>query len=691
VNSIRSNKVRPSVLIGIALALLCSLSGRPSRAQSPSPVPLINQPLVPDATAPGGPQFTLTVNGTGFVSNSTVDWNGSPLATTFVSGSQLTAVVPAANVATAGTAWVTVVNPAPGRGTSNAVFFTATSNSGSYVALNPPSSFSTAPWGTASLAVGDFNGDGKPDLAVADGAGVSVYLGDGAGDFTLASTLSSWCTSSVAVGDFNGDGKPDIAASQVCTNPGVVLVYLGDGTGNFTLASSSTVGWPDGSLAVGDFNGDGKLDIAVANAGDNNVSILLGDGTGNFTLASSPVVGSSPDSIAVGDFNGDGKLDLAVANQGDGTVSILLGDGTGNFTQTATLPTCGGCDPASVAVGDFNGDAKLDLAVAIPDAVSIYIFLGDGTGNFTPGATLYTPNNNPVSLKVGDFNGDGILDLAVANFFPYWPYAGSVSVMLGDGTGNFTGVAMPGMGPGIGPSSVAIGDFTGNGRLDIAFTGSVNNTVSILLQIPPAPAVSLYPTSLNFGTQLLGTTSYSQSVYLLNSGQATLDITGIATSANFSQTNNCGTSVAVGGSCFITVTFQPRALGTLTGAVTITDNASNSPQTVSLTGIATEVDLIPTKLGFGGQAVGTNSPTQSVNVWNHASRTLSIFHIGIRGSDPADFAQTNECGTSVPPWVACTITVTFTPQAKGQRTATIEIVDNGGASPQTVSLQGYGK
>jgi len=330
-----------------------------------APVPFINQPLVPDATAPGGPQFTLTVNGTGFVSNSVVNWNGTALATQFVSQGQLTATVPAANIAKATTGWVTVVNPPPGGGTSNLVFFTVTANVGNNVAFTLPSSpillcYTCEFW---PVAVGDFNGDGKLDLAVVDEGGCKVWilLGDGTGNFTLASTPSVGLEpTSVAVGDFNGDGKLDLAVANAGDN--TVSVLLGDGTGNFTLASSPAVGSGPYSVAVGDFNGDGKLDLAVANWDSNTVSILLGDGTGNFSLASSPATGSLPAYVAVGDFNGDGKLDLAVANYWGNTVSILLGDGEGNFTLVSSPAV--GDEPRSLAVGDFNGDGKLDLAVA---------------------------------------------------------------------------------------------------------------------------------------------------------------------------------------------------------------------------------------------------------------------------------------------------------------------------------------
>jgi len=223
-----------------------------------------------------------------------VDWNGSPLATQFVSRSQLTATVPAADIAIAGTASVTVVNPAPGGGTSNFAFFTVTS---------PTSSV----------------------------------------DFILTSTLTAGPSpGTVAVGDFNRDGKLDLAVGNTASN--TVSVFLGDGTGQFTLGSTSVTDEGPFFLMVGDFNGDGILDLVTGNHDAQTVSILLGDGTGNFTLASSTPVDGGPLAVAVGDFNGDGKLDVVTSNDkgsSPGSVSILLGRRHGQAHIDSVSPHSG--------------------------------------------------------------------------------------------------------------------------------------------------------------------------------------------------------------------------------------------------------------------------------------------------------------------------------------------------------------
>jgi hypothetical protein len=237
----------------------------------------------------------------------------------------------------------------------------------------------------------------------------------------------------VAVGDFNGDGKPDLAVANrgdSLGNGGSVNVLLGKGDGTFLPAVSYLAGYGPRSVAAGDFNGDGKQDLAVAVAGDSyngggqGVSVLLGKGDGTFQTAQTFPTGTYPISVAVGDFNGDGILDLAVANAGSNNVSVLLGKGDGTFLAAQSFPA--GSHPASVAVGDFNGDGIPDLVVANWGG-NVSVLLGKGDGSFLPAAN-YAAGSYPTSVAVGDFNGDGKLDLAVTND---WNYGNNVSVLLG--------------------------------------------------------------------------------------------------------------------------------------------------------------------------------------------------------------------------------------------------------------------
>ncbi|AKV67559.1 beta strand repeat-containing protein [Microcystis panniformis] len=274
---------------------------------------------------------------------------------------------------------------------------------------------------------------------------------------------------SVTVGDFNGDGKSDLATANAFSNN--VSVLLGTGTGSFGTATNFSVGTAPYSVTVGDFNGDGKSDLATANLYGNNVSVLLGTGTGSFGPATDFSVGSRPFSVTVGDFNGDGKSDLAVANYFSSNVSVLLGTGTGSF-GTATNFTVGN-GPASVTVGDFNGDGKSDLAVANYFSSTVSVLLGTGTGSFGT-ATDFSVGSRPFSVTVGDFNGDGKSDLATANL-----HGNNVSVLLGTGTGSF-GTATN-FSVGNGPLSMTVGDFNSDGKSDLAVANLSSNNVSVLL------------------------------------------------------------------------------------------------------------------------------------------------------------------------------------------------------------------
>ena len=288
-----------------------------------------------------------------------------------------------------------------------------------------------------AVAVGDFNGDGKLDFVTPNqGANtVSVMLANASGGYTASSFAVGNSPEAIAVGDFNGDGIQDLAVGNGGDNN--VTVYLGDGQGGFTqvpgvggVGASSPTGTQPRSIVVGDFNRDGIEDLAVANLSNNNVTVLLGTGTGFFTAATgSPfAVGTSPTTLVVGDFNADGKEDLAVANNtASGSISVLIGVGDGSFTAATGSPFGSG-QFESVAVGDFNGDGIEDLVASnvASTANNVVVLLGDGTGAFTQQATTYPTGQSPASVITGDFNNDGIMDIATANMG-----GGNVTLLLG--------------------------------------------------------------------------------------------------------------------------------------------------------------------------------------------------------------------------------------------------------------------
>ncbi len=334
-----------------------------------------------------------------------------------------------------------------------------------------------------AIAVADINGDGKPDLVVSVFAGLVTLLGNGDGTFrTGPSTAAPAEGPYLATGDFNKDGKVDVALTDYLS--GMLYILQGNGDGTFTQVSQYLMEYGSTSFFVEDFDGDGNLDIVFASGHPDalftlpqtqTVGVLFGNGDGTFAGTLAYNVLGYPSSMVSADFNGDGKPDLAIGGGQAGPVSILLGSGSGAFQQSATLIGAGGTY-AGVAAGDLNGDGKVDVAV------NNVVFLGNGNGTFQAGQTVAAGNSSDVSfVAIGDFNNDHKLDLAMANLME-----GTVTVVPGNGDGTFgAGVTVP---VGNDPMFIATGDFNHDGNLDLAvvnagfvFMPNIPGSLSILL------------------------------------------------------------------------------------------------------------------------------------------------------------------------------------------------------------------
>ncbi len=514
--------LRTFLMILATVTLLAPLA---TTAFAQNPVPFIDQPLVPDAAAPGGAGFTLTVNGAGFVAGSTVNWNGSPRATTFVTSSKLTVKILASDIATASTAAVTVVNPSPGGGVSNTQFFSIALPEAS-VSFLPVVTYPSGAGGGYLVAVADVNGDGKLDLMVANGNGggggsVAVLLGNGDGTFQPAITYDAGGTQTdfVAVADVNGDGKPDlVVANSISLTIGVLL---GNGDGTFQPAVTYNSGGSPWSVAVADVNGDGKADIIVGDAsscygcsGRGLVGVLLGNGDGTFQ----PVVtydsggysyGTSPTALVLADLDGDGKLDIVMTNYcsnactyptAEGNVSVLLGNGDGTFHPAVSYGSGGyGLSIGALAVADVNGDGKPDLMVVNGNCVygggcgegTVAVLLGNGNGTFQPAVLYGSGVDNSASVAVGDVNGNGKPDLMVTNFCAPGgctdPGTGSVGVLLGNGDGTFQTPATYNSGGAWGAFSAVVADVNRDGQPDLLMVNFEGSSVGVLLNSRTSP------------------------------------------------------------------------------------------------------------------------------------------------------------------------------------------------------------
>ncbi|MEP7208121.1 MAG: FG-GAP-like repeat-containing protein [Casimicrobiaceae bacterium] len=355
------------------------------------------------------------------------------------------------------------------------------------------------------VVIADFDRDGRLDLAAVNWSEgtVSILLGRGDGTFAAPATVAAGVgPMALAVADLNGDGKPDIAVSNLLSQN--VTVLLGNGDGTFSHGPAVPVGAALFGIVAGDFNGDGKVDLAVANGSSAGVAgqrifLLFGTGNGGFQMGGSIPVGRNPMALATADVDGDGKLDLIVANADDHSVSVLLAVGNGSFSVRGPYPV--GWSPHGVAAGDVNGDGRPDLVVSNAWSNSVSVLLNSGGGTFVDAVT-YTTGSAPGELRIGDFTGDGKPDIAVINQFD-----DSLSLLAGNGDGTF-GVAVPHAVLTY-PSALAMGDFNGDGKPDLVVAAAGSDALSVLLGASPNAVAATLSTAAGTPQKAAVNTTYA--------------------------------------------------------------------------------------------------------------------------------------------------------------------------------------
>jgi uncharacterized protein (TIGR03437 family) len=494
----------------------------------------------------------------------------------------------------------------------------------------------TAGASPGAIVVGDFNRDGRPDIAVANRVasigGVNILLGDGNGGFQPARAIvvggTPWA---IATGDFNGDKNLDlVVASRDANN---INILLGDGNGGFARAGPTYTTDPAPSAVVtADFNQDGQLDIAVASL-LGKITVLMGRGAGGFVPAiNSPVDGNpGPIALAAGDINGDGRPDLFVANYfssqstdpNTGEVQFTPGSMITIMTANTLLGLLVQQQPISVvrtglypdglAIGDFNGDGKPDVAVADFGSNGVTVLLSTGFGAFTPQSVPIPTGLAPAGVAAVDLNGDGLPDLAVIN-----QNSNTAAILLGTPNGGFAAPALL-FGVGAGPAAIASADFNGDGRMDLAIA-SLTGTVTVLLGAQAPTTVSLTSSVSGTVRAQLGVNgvifgSATGSISLMDGSAVRATLTPVGGVANFDV------SGLSGGVHNLTATYNGDARTAMSTSNALAITVGGSP--VTLSGVSNGASFLTgaaapnTILSLFGSNLGC-APVPEVDI-NHAA------------------------------------------------------------------------